>query len=279
MKLLIRCFPRLRFQEMQFNHGARAYVDLKDSFCRQYFRTKIFEPEFYAVASPLIPKGGCFFDLGANFGLCTFGLLSMRPSESIQCYMFEANSQLLASLKRSKDLYPVETISIQYGCISNQEGFSRLEVDDELLGSGYVEHDKEGSIPNIVMDDFIAAQSITAIDLMKIDLEGVELEALQGCGQSMQRGVVKSIYIEISKDNLARAHADPEACLDLLRSSGFSLYWCKPKDLERRRSEGVKVLELHVHGQTIPVAPIEAMNDVEQTDILAVHESLQGRVV
>ena len=49
------------------------------------------------------PEKGVYFDLGANFGLCTFGLV---PQKKMKYHLFEANDYLIKFIKKSVKLYP-----------------------------------------------------------------------------------------------------------------------------------------------------------------------------
>lgn len=272
IKSLVACFPFLRIQQMEYNDGAQAWGDLNDAFFRQYFRTKVFEPEFFDIASPFVPEGGVVFDVGANFGLCSFGLLKKKAGEGIQCHLFEANDHLVSLLKKSIALYPDESVHIHQGCISDKKGYSRLEYDATLMGSGYAVEDDEGGVPNIILDDLIEDLGIEQIDFMKLDIEGWEPYALKGCQRSLENAKVKALYVEVSVDNLKRAEAKPKDVLGFLREHGYSLYWCKPSDIERERLLGGIVQKLEAPAGAIEVVPLTEFGTVLQTDILAISD-------
>jgi len=74
VKLLLSAFPDSHDQWIEFNEHAKAYVDLRDPEARNVFLKRCFEPDFFRTALAVLADGGVFFDCGANFGLCTFGL-------------------------------------------------------------------------------------------------------------------------------------------------------------------------------------------------------------
>jgi hypothetical protein len=86
--LLLGVFPDSHDQWIEFNEGARAYVDLRDPEARNVFLKRSFEPDFFKLASAVLSEGGVFFDCGANFGLCTFGLLPSIASSHLSCHLF-----------------------------------------------------------------------------------------------------------------------------------------------------------------------------------------------
>ena len=62
-------------QLVSFNRSSLAYLNLNDPEPRNIFLKSSFDPDFFYIASSFIPPKEVFFDLGANYGLCSFGLL------------------------------------------------------------------------------------------------------------------------------------------------------------------------------------------------------------
>jgi hypothetical protein len=95
---VIALIPSCRYTEVQFNETGKLIGDLTDECVRQYFLDGRFELEFFDIASPLIPDGGVFFDAGANFGFCSYGLHGARRDRQMRFFLFEANPQVLECL-------------------------------------------------------------------------------------------------------------------------------------------------------------------------------------
>ena len=89
--------------EIKFNKSAKAIIDLSDPEPRNVFILGEFEPHFFDIAKALIPQDGIFFDLGANVGFCSFGLVESKPQ--VQFHLFEASPQMIDLLNQSKDLH------------------------------------------------------------------------------------------------------------------------------------------------------------------------------
>jgi FkbM family methyltransferase len=270
---MIRVFPSLRRSEMQFNGTGRIVADLADSNVKQLFRSGSFEPEFFEIASPLIPRGGVFFDVGANFGCCSFGLCGHRPEDQIRFFLFEANSAVAACLEQSRALNAAGNFQIIQGCTLDQPGFSAIEFDPHRTGGGHYTGPVQSGIPNVVLDQFIADRRISNIDLLKMDIEGAEPLALNGARASLSSGIVKALYIEISTENLARQGRRPNDCIHQLRETGFSLFWCKPPDFEDRAELKTRAVAIKSNHGSFVVAPLENFPEGHQTDILALHNS------
>ena len=91
IQLLLLIFPDSFIQKVSFNGEAKVFVDLHDAAPRQALITGLFEPEFFDIAKPFLAEGGTFFDVGANWGFCSYGLINLINRYNIQCHLFEAN--------------------------------------------------------------------------------------------------------------------------------------------------------------------------------------------
>lgn len=265
-------------QVLSFNNGATVYTDFRDAAARQVLIKKVFEPDFFAIAKPFLCKGGTFFDVGANLGFCTFGIMPQLSSAiDVNYHLFEANHQLCELLFRSQaDLHPNQKLTVNSGCVSDQLGDSFLQVTAQETGRSHittnnVKKRESFKVQNIVLDDYIEQKKIQSIQFLKIDIEGWEPYALAGMSKSLESGLIEAVYIEISTDNLTRAGFSAGDCLAPLKKAGFDLYWCKPQDLTHRSRL------FQVNGQPLPLAKLESFPEPYQTDILAVHS--QSNVV
>ena len=105
-------------QTIKFNGNSQAFVNLSDPEPRNAFLKSVFEPDFFHVAKSFLRKGSSFFDLGANMGFCSFGLVPNYPDLSY--HLFEANPQLIHLLKRSIELHPLQKFVLNHACISDR---------------------------------------------------------------------------------------------------------------------------------------------------------------
>src|SRR5262245_46815096 len=81
------------------------YATISDRFLRLMVFDQEFEKDFFARAASILAKGGTFFDVGANYGLLSFGLAG-RHGAAIDFHLFEPNPSLVSSIEKTFDLYP-----------------------------------------------------------------------------------------------------------------------------------------------------------------------------
>ena len=257
-----------RFNETEFNEGSVAFLDLFDPEPRNIFINRSFDPDFFSISKAFVSEKGCFFDLGANHGLCSFGLLPSCPS--LNFHLFEANELLCQTIKMSTTLHPNSSFHINNACLSDQEGVSRFHLENAQSGQSHIATEEEEgvTIKNLVLGSYCKANKIDRIDFAKIDLEGHELSALKGWSRYLKKKAVRAIYIEIMPENQKRYSLKTNAPLKYLESFGYELYLCKEEDFG---NFGEKPKEYQFESRTLNLSRFKAQdfpNDFA-TDVLA----------
>lgn len=271
VRLLLFISPDSRIQLIQFNESAKLFADITDPNPRNCLITQIFEEEFFLIAKPFLVKGGVFFDVGANFGFCSFGLMGCLKDIDMEYHLFEANQNIYEILLMSKDLQITQNIYINHCCVTDKEGISKLNIVKKNLGQSFISKAEGQAVDNITLDKYINKSS-KKINFMKIDIEGWEPFALKGAINSLTSGIIETLYIEISSVNLARNGFVPNDCFKLLEEAGFELFYCKPADFESKIVNPDKIFNLSINGHSLKLAYMDKFPEQHQTDILAIHK-------
>lgn len=219
-----------QIRRIEFNHGSQAIIDLSDPEPRNVFIKREFEPHFFEIANAFLPKAGTFFDLGANVGFCTFGLI---PSKSIVSFhLFEASPRMIELLTESINLHHRFNFKLNHACISDKEGETSFHIRADQSGQSHVatEYEEGVKVPNLLLDRYCKENSICQVDFAKIDLEGHEVNALKGWRTFLGKKNTKALYIEIIPENQARYGYETKEPLLFLESLGYALFLCKPDD-------------------------------------------------
>jgi FkbM family methyltransferase len=272
VKYLLRVFPDSHDQLVEFNACAKAFGDLRDPEVRNVFLTRSFEPEFFRIAQSVLACGGVYFDCGANFGFCTFGLLHSIDHRILKCHLFEANARLIPYLERSKRLFPSAQIILVEGCLSDCMGITRFQVCPQYSGHSHVDPEGSSTARNIVLDNYLDENEIEIINFLKMDIEGQELNALRGLSSAFNRQMVEVIYLEVASDVLDRYHVVPGDVTGFLEKNGFRVFYCHQKDILGGCSPTVRFKRSNLNRLRLldfkpPVGNV-------RTDLLAVHEAL-----
>ncbi len=267
---LIRLWMKLMredpIQLVRINGTGEAYVDLSDGFMRLIIIDGDYDPEFFRVATALLTENAVFYDGGANFGLLSFGLVSQALTKDIQCHLFEPNPSLVKVINQSLSRHPNADIIVNDVAISNHDGTLPIRFDSTQSGASHFDPASPDLVRCVSLDNYSAQNQIEQIDLLKLDVEGHELAALEGCRRLLGENIIKAIYFEYFEKHLVRNHP-PKDLLNFLISYGFSIYLCREHDLEQQG--GPTHFYLGPSGVKLPLALIDPSNVPSQTDLLA----------
>lgn len=272
MRMLLSAKLLSARQTISFNEDATAVIDISDPEPRNVFLKGFFEPHFFEIALSQLPEKGYFFDLGANVGFCSFGLVPYRPRVSY--HLFEASPMMIDLLERSIRLHPEQSMDLTHACLSEVDGTTLFHLEEEQSGQSRVALESEGGVPvgNLRLDQYCAKNSIEEVAFVKMDLEGHELPTLRGWKEFLEQKRAKAIYLEIIPENQSRYDFDSKAPLDFLESMGYTLFLCKAEDFG---DFGREPSEKHFANGPLVVSSFRAHEYPPHfaTDVLAVAEN------
>jgi FkbM family methyltransferase len=136
-------------------------------------------------------------DVGANVGQFAAAALLLWPRASLRC--FEPDPETFAQLERNLGKRPeVEPRCAAIGSSNGTLTFYRheLSVMSSLRADLVAGRERQDEFPVDVVTLDNACRAVRAIDLLKIDVEGFELEVLRGAGEVLRR--TRYLYMEIS---------------------------------------------------------------------------------
>ncbi|MCF7929742.1 MAG: FkbM family methyltransferase [Spirochaetales bacterium] len=169
-------------------------------------------------------------DIGANEGF--YSLLLWQQNPEVRILAVEPASAAFALLKENIELnraareqwagiQPVQKAAGSFSGTTELETYpgvstissGRLSLlEQDWIDPGRIEKEQ---VRSVTLDRLIRQQNFQSLDLMKIDVEGGELEVLQGAEQTL--AVTSRIIIEWHTEDLK------QAVVELLQSRGFRL--------------------------------------------------------
>lgn len=269
-------------QLVRIRENSFGYADLGDGFLRLIVIDGHYEEDFFRIADALLGDGGVFLDVGANYGLLSFGLAG-RHRDLIDFHLFEPNAELVKIIGRSQALYPGMRCTVNQVAVSDHEGVVSFLIDHDQTGASHIVTEAAGEqdgelvqAPCVVLDDYIENAAINRVEFMKLDVEGHELAALRGAARALEEKRVQALYFEYFENWLRRAHP-PAELLAFLESKGYAVCFCRKFDLESRGG-ATRTLRAGLPGHGLPLLPIEGHELPATTDLIAVPtENLAAR--
>ena len=167
------------------------------------------EPEQLRAAQELAHGKTCCFDIGSHAGL--YSLIFAREAKSVCA--FEPWPRNIAWLTRTLSLNKIENVTVLPWAVSSQTG---LQAFQEGLHNSMGHLESSGTVPvfAVSLRDFIARYGLQP-EVMKIDVEGAEIQVLQG-GIDFIRERKPALLLSTHSEDLRRK------CLKLLRELGYS---------------------------------------------------------
>ena len=130
-----------------------------------------------------VAGASCFVDIGANMGIYTvFASRQLAPGGRI--IAFEPHPRTLVKLRRNAELNGIEGLEIVAKAVGPQEGVAQLHVTSARnAGQNTLRalEKAEGDAVDVPVAPLLAelqARGVAQIDVLKIDVEGYESEAL-----------------------------------------------------------------------------------------------------
>lgn len=160
--------------------GTKLKFDLRDEYATDPIVVReIFEENVYEVNDTHFNRGGVVVDIGANIG--TFAIYAGQYASKV--YAIEPEPHNLEALKNNIALNSMEdrVVPLPYG-ISDYKGTA--VIHDSGGGSSIKDDGMFGTeIEVMSLNDLFKLYSIESVDVLKIDVEGSELEIILGASK------------------------------------------------------------------------------------------------
>jgi FkbM family methyltransferase len=194
-RLIGPLFPDIGFLDVS-NPPLRVYLALQDmkgpSFHllnRRQFGYEDYEKALRQDILKYLPEDGVFFDVGANIGLISYSTAMARPRARIFAFEPEPLSYLI--LNRTKQYNLLTQVDLIPLGLSDTTSLKTFYIDKANHGghsldrSQILNETRPSSILVSTVDQMIQTIGLTRLDVMKIDVQGLELEVLKGSLKSI----------------------------------------------------------------------------------------------
>jgi FkbM family methyltransferase len=234
---------RLAGEHRERRDGLWWSLDPTDYTCQDLFWCGSKDPweiHHLLCSAPADPKPCVFFDIGANFGYYSLKL-AQQIGLRFQAHIFEPHPFTHARLLRNIEMNNMTNLRPWALGIAETAGVAGFDVKCGNTGSTSLTNEEcgEGRVETISLDGFCEREKISQIDLMKIDVEGLEAKVLRGGKETLSR-LRPPLLIEISPPSLRAKGSSPEEIRDLLTALGYVLWEIHRSDLRplRRLPQG-----------------------------------------
>jgi len=185
------------------------------------------EPETIAWLNSFSEKSTHFFDVGANIGI--YSLYAAYINKKLNVYSFEPVLNNFNTLYKNKLLNKLNNLTPFHLALSSTSKLETIYISDTRVGNSGAQisapiNELGESFTSLAheivlslnIDKMIAEYGFPVPDFVKIDVDGHEIDILEGAKTTLANPLVKSILIEINgQDNLVNIDM-------ILTKSGFT---------------------------------------------------------
>ncbi len=211
-------------------HGITYELDLSEAIEASLYYSDVYELETLECLQRCITKDMVVFEIGANIGSHSFEIAQLLQDGSGTLYCFEPTDYAFKKLIKNHSLNHFTNIIFEKLALSDREEIQNLtpasSLDTVAFSASW--DIKDGSSKNTMqqeiifkkLDTYIQENSITKVDLLKIDVDGYELKIIKGGRQTIST-FKPIIIIELSECLLHYVGDTLEELLSLLHNLGY----------------------------------------------------------
>lgn len=218
---------------MNWMNGLKLRVYPKNEVFRSVFVKGIYDPNLVVVVNALLPTKGVFFDVGSNMGYCSL-LMSKAVGEDGKVFAIEPSERDFLRLVDNVNINRLNNINVYRLAISDQIGKVNISIAPEersalnTLGTEFSNKGLEKisieEVDSTTLDAFVEKEEISHIDVIKMDIEGSELKALNGARNIIEK-YRPALIIGINKNSLKANNSSVEDIEKVLRELRYKVYY------------------------------------------------------
>lgn len=159
-------------------------------------------------------------DIGANIGQTALNMVKIQQTKGLNplVHAFEPYPKTFQKLETNRELNPDHPIKTHNLGLNTGKGTLHMTQHSPSNSGGFRitdDHTNSIAVPVISLDEFVFEKQFAKIDFIKIDVEGFEIQVLEGAKETLQ--TFRPILIfEYSLENIQAQNGDIESTLNFL---------------------------------------------------------------
>ncbi len=207
----------------------RFECDPRDAVAGEACFTGWYEPQETRILARVLAPGAVFVDVGANWGyfsLVAGGIVGAAG----RVVALEPEPRLFASLVSNVAMNVLNAVTARQTAAAagtGQMAFAAFDADSDNWGTSHAVFDTaraDFQCATAALDELLDREGVGRVDLVKIDVEGGELDVLDGMRAGLAAGRYRYVVLECHPEALASRGASVATCTDRLREAGYRLW-------------------------------------------------------
>jgi FkbM family methyltransferase len=181
-----------------------------------------YESEVLEAILPFLVPGAVFWDIGSNFGLHAITAKYLKPEARVIC--IEPSPLMIARLQANARLNNVN-VEIISAALTDSRGFRHLHLAEGNSGMTTLKPLETASYPDKVLcwcdtGDNLVKGYLPTPTVIKLDVEGSEIDVLRGLKNVLTGTILKAIILEADPTLITKLDSE---LYRILTSAGFKI--------------------------------------------------------
>lgn len=201
-------------------------LSLRDWIQQQIYFFGYYDERGIRFIKSQLKSGNTFIDIGGNIGAYSLIAANIVGYKG-QVIAFEPVTQVRNRLMENRSLNELHHLKIEPFAVFNEKTELVLHVSSqENFGMSSIHaHDEDSGITETVkavrLDDYVLENNINQIDLIKMDIEGAEIYALNGMKTTLMK-FKPMVLIEISSEVLDGTNIRADKIFSFFEKLGYT---------------------------------------------------------
>jgi FkbM family methyltransferase len=185
-----------------------------------------YEPDMEATLRRYLRPGGVFADVGANEGYFSV-LAGQIVGPAGRVIAVEPQARLRPVIEENARLNGLQNVTLENVAVSDADGTAELYLAPDLnTGSSGLARQNRYAVPTqpvrtTTLAKLLSAAGIGPVDLMKMDIEGFEFEAILGSKDLFRDGSVRAFALELHPSVIRGRGHDADELVRFLNDCGY----------------------------------------------------------
>lgn len=192
----------------------------------EYYQESPYEKFTSSLVANLSKSSDLFIDVGAHFGY--YSVLVGGSNPDCQVVAYEPVPENYEVLKRNMELNQLANVEPIQKAVSNQGGKGNFNISGASENCGFNQYPDVPSLKEIEVQKTTLADNLHQYPessiLIKIAVEGHELEVLEGIQGELKKREDIMLVVEFNPESLRAAGHEPERLFRHLYSFGYDIY-------------------------------------------------------
>jgi FkbM family methyltransferase len=225
-------------------NGMPIEVDPRDMVGSHILRFGVWEPETAGFFYCWLRPGMTFVDAGAHVGHHTLLASELVGAEG-RVIAFEPHPLLGPVLRRNIERAGCANATLSAMALGRASGAADLILHpcdnfgaSSLQGDSQAGHRPRARVEVTTLDDYLERAGAPMVDVLKLDVEGAELDVIDGASRTLAANPDILLVVEFLRENARRFGRDVEDLESRLRQLGFLLFTVTPSGPRRYEQAG-----------------------------------------